>query len=416
MDNVFQQSKEHGVLTLRLKDRLDAALGERLDTEMSEIIRAGDYQVALDLSAVTYLSSAGIRFLLKTYQSLKKLGGSFSIIRPSPAVKSVLELAGLATLLQAGGAAPAAPRGAASAEREIRRGAAAYSVYETAPGASLACRASGDPARLEQGGFDPRSGEVLSMGRDLLALGLGRFQQAGVDSGQSFGEFMAVGGSAICMPADGGSIPDYMLTRGALTPQVRVLYALLCQGRFAQCVRFETGHEEGPESLSGLVRAGLDLAGSNAVGMAMLAESAGLIGATLRRAPAGPGAAGSVFAHPEIRDWLNFTPERVHDRCLALVTGVAVKDRDDRLAPFVRPLGADPFPAGHFHAAAFTFQALPNGPLVLDGTLAGLFEDARLLTVMHLVNDYREISGAGESLFTRGVMWVGPIEVGMVDG
>lgn len=410
MDSNFQQGKRGEGLTFRIQGQLDAALAEKLEAELREIIRGGEHAILLDLSAVAYISSAGIRFLLKTYQALKKLGGSFGVVHPSPAVKSVLELSGMSLLLRDQPAEPSAAVPAARAPaRTTRIGALQYTVYDTAPGAVLACRLAGDPAPLEQARFDPNGGEIITAGRELLALGLGRFQQEGRDSQAAFGEFLSVGGMAVCLPADGSQTPDYMLTTGAMLPRVRALYALLCEGQFAKCVRFEAEAKESRETLSGLVRAGLDFAGAKAVGLVMLAESAGLIGVALKRAPTGSGAAESVFAHPEIRNWLNFTPERVHDRCLTLVAGIALQAPREDLAPVVRPLGADPWPAGHFHAAVFTAQAMANGPLVLETTLAGLYEDAKLLAVMHLLNDHREISGAGESLFTRGAMWIGPV-------
>ena len=41
--------------------------------------------------------------------------------------------------------------------------------------------------------------------------------------------------------------------------------------------------------------------------------------------------------------------------------------------------------------------------------VATLFESENLESVMHLLNDTREISGAGESEFVRGACWFGPV-------
>lgn len=414
MSSPFQPIKQGDLLTLRLRDQLDAAMADRLAAEMQEIIREGEHRVVLDLSDVAYISSAGIRFLLKTYQALRKLGGSFGVAHPSPAVKSVLELSNMTLLLQGEGVLPPAAsfHPAVPAARARRVGAMRYDIYHPAPGATLACSLLGDPARLEQADFDSAAGGVVAVEKDLMALGLGRFQQEGADSHASFGEFLAVAGTAACLPADSGNVPDYMLTAGSLIPRIRALYAVQCQGRWAHCVRFEAEDKEARESLSGLIRAGLDITEAPAMGVVMLAESAGLIGAALKRAPLKSGARESVFTHPGIRNWLNFTPERIHDRCLVLMTGIALKAVDRDLAPFVRPLGPDALPTGHIHAAVFSYKALPKGPLVLDETLLSLYEDEKLLTLMHLLNDHREIVGGGESLFVRGAMWLGPIAAG----
>jgi len=75
----------------------------------------------------------------------------------------------------------------------------------------------------------------------------------------------------------------------------------------------------------------------------------------------------------------------------------------------LRPLGSETWPQGHFHAAAFSYRPLKKGPLDLKMTVATLFEAQALQSVMHLINDTREISGAGESEFARGACWVGPV-------
>ena len=97
----------------------------------------------------------------------------------------------------------------------------------------------------------------------------------------------------------------------------------------------------------------LAIAAEDAVGMVMIAESAGLMGAALRRSPAVAPVEGAPFAYPQIREWLSFTAERAYSRSLALVAGVAASTEHPALAPFIRPLGKNPQPAGHFHAAAF---------------------------------------------------------------
>jgi hypothetical protein len=79
------------------------------------------------------------------------------------------------------------------------------------------------------------------------------------------------------------------------------------------------------------------------------------------------------------------------------------------LAPLLRPLGPPPAPAGHFHAAAFTYRPLPKGAIELGPTVASLFGEQTLQGVLHLMADRRPIVGVGESEFVRGVCWVGPV-------
>jgi hypothetical protein len=141
--------------------------------------------------------------------------------------------------------------------------------------------------------------------------------------------------------------------------------------------------------------------------MVIVAESAGLAGAALRRSPGG----GShlPFELPGVRDWLWFTPERAFARSLTLIVGVVSRTEIAGLTPFLRPLGAEAWPAAHFHAAAFSFRPLRRGLLDLRSTVRLLFEGEQLQGVLHLLHDDRPIVGAGQSELVRGACWVGPL-------
>src|SRR6266699_475835 len=134
-----------------------------------------------------------------------------------------------------------------------------------------------------------------------------------------------------------------------------------------------------------------------------------------RRQPSFPSCRCSIarWLRVAFREWLSYSAERAHTRSLALVVGIASRndEREDagKLFSMLRPLGPAPWPAGHFHAAAFSYRPLKKGTLDLRTMVATLFESENLESVMHLLNDTREISGPGESEFVRGACWFGPI-------
>jgi hypothetical protein len=64
---------------------------------------------------------------------------------------------------------------------------------------------------------------------------------------------------------------------------------------------------------------------------------------------------------------------------------------------------------GHFHAAAFPYRPLRKGKVDLVHTVQPLFESEQVLGLLHLLNDWRELSGAGESRFLRGACWCAPL-------
>ncbi|MEW6368230.1 MAG: STAS domain-containing protein [Acidobacteriota bacterium] len=405
----IQRSKKAEHTEIRLHGRLDASWCGQLEAELDDVIRAGETRVRLQMSQVAFMSSAGIRVLLKYLKMLKGLGGTFRVVDPSKAVSTVLELSGLAGLLLGSEPPPATLAAQATEPSEIAIGPLRCSVHNVAAGGSLRCRLAGDPSRLGNAQYAPADARAVDLGPNHLAVGIGAFGQDAEDCAGRFGEMMAAGGAVICLPTDGANVPDYLLCTGTFVPRVHTLYAAVCEGRLSRCIRFQTEGEEAAAGLSAIVRAALRIAAAPVAGIVMLAESAGLIGAALKASPAAAGTTPRSFAHPEIRNWLTFTPEPSFDRSLALVAGMATTGEKEELAGFVRPLDRDGSCAGHFHAAAFAFKALPKGAMALEETVAGLFEESRLLGLLHLVSDHRDIVGAGESRFVRGAVWVSPI-------
>ncbi|MGB9432092.1 MAG: hypothetical protein WBQ89_07615, partial [Candidatus Acidiferrum sp.] len=72
----------------------------------------------------------------------------------------------------------------------------------------------------------------------------------------------------------------------------------------------------------------------------------------------------------------------------------------------LRPLGNGPWPAGHFHAAAFSFRPLKKGNIDLKATVTTLFETETLQGVLHLLSDRRDAAGRQQSEFVRGAGWI----------
>lgn len=394
------------VLEVKIKGRLDAYWADHLSAALDETVRDGAHRIRLDMAEVTYMSSVGIRVLLKFYKQLQQINGSFGVSHPSEAVKAVLELSGLEALLAVAPGQP--PVSQPRASRPYDRDGASFEVFETLPGATLTCRAIGDPTLLLRSGFTAEHCRTMNFPIDTLAVGLGAFGSSFEDCRSRFGEFLAVAGAATYLPTDGSSVPDYLVSAGAFVPEMKVLYAITCEGKLGCLARFEAKPEVGSITLAALAEASLEIADVEAAGVVVIGETAGLVGAALRRSPA-IGPSGGAFETSEIRERLSFTPERAYRRSLAVAVGVATRGAPPALSALLRPLAAGAHTAGHFHAAAFSYRPLPKGDIDLAATVATLFEAETLQGVLHLLTDDREISGAGQSDFVRGACWIGPI-------
>jgi anti-anti-sigma factor len=396
------------ILDVKVKGRLDGYWADHLKDNLEELIRGGAHRILLNLSGVSYLSSAGIGLLVHFHKKLNSIDGSFVIASPSEPVKRVLDLCGLSVMLLTAAPAPVQTVPPA-AVRHLSAHGAEFEIEECSPGASLGCRVIGDPELLSSCRFREEHCYALSFPESTFALGLGAFGHSFEDAQARFGEFLAVAGSAAYLPTDGTNVPDFMVSTGALVPEISVLYGIRCEGGFSHLARFEAKNDAGAVALSELVETCLEISGGRAAGIVMVAESAGLVGAALRRSPAMAATDGAPFQYPEVRKWLSFTTERLYSRSLALISGVATRAESKPLDPMLRPIGTDSWPRGHFHAAAFSYRPLKKGSIALKNTVTTLFETESLQGVLHLLSDNRETAGIRQSEFVRGAFWIGTI-------
>ena len=391
-----------GLLNLQLSGRLDNHWSQPLDDALEEVMREGARHVRLDLTAVSYLSSAGAGVLLKHYRDAAALLGSFQISAASDRVRGTLRLMALEDVLFGKPGGDVARQKTLSVRLPVESERASFESRALEATRSE-CSLIGDPSMRT-------ASTPIAIQRDFFALGVGALGASHEECRDLFGEFVAAAGSAAFMPTDGTATPDYMVGVRAFVPEVQALYAIVFRGSPSHQLRFEANTADGGVPLSEIVRASVSLAGTAAVGIVMAAEVAGLVCARLRRSPGGGDAV--RFDFPAVRDWLSFTPEREYARFSCLAVGIASASPSASLRPFVRPL-SDEY-QGHFHAAVTAFRSLPRGKLEIAGIVAESLQPRSVVSVVHLLRDARPIEGAGESEFQRGTCWLSPIGEGGV--
>jgi anti-anti-sigma factor len=412
-----QIRRADGIAEVVLVGSLDSSWSSYLSDRIDEVVRSGALEVRVDMAGVSYLSSNGIALLVRYHRQLQKIGGRLRIVADSEAISQVLRLTGVSQILGSNGPSPATGAGPAAKCEVVEREGMTLQIFPKASGdGAEPLELIGDPARLPGCGYDALDERTWRAVPGAVAFGLGALGPSFEACRGRFGEFMAVAGVAAYRPSGGPGRPDFEHAVGAFVPGVRVLYGLAFPMEGAAMVRFEAKGEPGSASvpLSQIALACLDQAGGGVVGVVIAGETNGLVGAALLRSPVGLPAALDPFAHPKVREWLSLTPEPEHSRSTALVVGVATRMAGPALGPFVRPLlGAKaPELQGHFHAAVVPYRPLPGGAVELAVMVSHLFEPGRIETILHLIGDSRPILGAGESTFSRGVIWYVPLAIG----
>ena len=396
-------------VSIELVGRLDGYWSDHLTSALTDAVREGHHHIRLDCSGVNFLSSAGIGVLMKFHKELARINGTFLVVNASAPVSTVLRITRLAQFLvePPGTDTATTTRERQPPARRIERDDVGFDVFDLDARASLTCRAIGTAAPLATGGFVDEHCTSLESLVPTLAVGVGAFGDSFADCGPRFGELLSVAGATAYQPADGTNVADYLVATGALRADVRVLYCLACEGRFSHLVRFETLQPGATVGLARLLLGCLEAAGAKAIGVVVVAEAAGLVGAALRRSPSSRLDDADFFTHPGVRTRLSFTAERAYAQSVALAAGVVGRGAGTEQ---LRPIGPDC--VGHVHAAAFRFRPIRKGPIDFTETVAGLFEPDQLMGVLHLLHDDRGAGGAGESELVRGACWVGPIAAG----
>jgi anti-anti-sigma factor len=204
---------ERSIPLVTMAGRLDARGAGELDETLREVKGA---QVVLDLTAVQYLSSMGIRSLIVAEQAMRKISGAMYLAGVSPAIARVLELSGILGEFQIFPAAADALAAAAKA-RDAAWSATERTIGDRVYRVSGACA---EPCALEVWGprtNDPfaalaESGPAIDVTLDELgvAFGAGGLGSARSQDAGSMGQFVAIGNVAGVLPS-GGRESDFVV-------------------------------------------------------------------------------------------------------------------------------------------------------------------------------------------------------------
>lgn len=410
--DIQREDQQDQRVVLHCSGRLDATSTDHLTYYMERLVREGKYHVALDLSRVNYLSSAGIRVLVMQHKNLQALNGLFYITESSENVAQVLGLVGMAGMFSA----PDLQAGASAKEKEKDLVSEAYGytfrmqVLSAEAATNVMCE--GTPQKLKTADYNEGDTRTVVARQGEYALGLGAIGESFQSCSQRFGEYVLLNGTAAYLPSDGSKKPDYMISHGQLTAQLAELYGLHFFASFSHRILFDPGKESSGLELSRWAREVARLTGFENWAFVMIAESAGLIGTSLNVSPVG---GRPLFSFPEVKDAVRFTTEPAHFKMQTVSVGVVSEAPETPEAPeaeyriFLRTMKDNALHA-HIHTAVFPYIPLRKAESGPEDTIAHLFENAGLTDILHLLPDDRLLTGLGESAFLQGVCWVVPVE------
>ena len=98
MDIQYSELKNN-VRLIKLIGKLDITGTGEVETRFAEYCRGENVRLVVDLSAVDFLASIGIRLLTLTAKSMASRGGKMVLLNPIPDVQQVLEITGIPAII-----------------------------------------------------------------------------------------------------------------------------------------------------------------------------------------------------------------------------------------------------------------------------------------------------------------------------
>lgn len=95
----INEDKRDDINIFSLKGRLDSNTSSNLETRIVDAMANGSKNIIINFEQLDYISSAGLRVILKATKDLKRTNGKIMLCAMQDYVKEVFEIAGFDTFL-----------------------------------------------------------------------------------------------------------------------------------------------------------------------------------------------------------------------------------------------------------------------------------------------------------------------------
>lgn len=98
--NIKFEARTDQVYCIEPQGRLDAVTVPALESVLDQHLAANHVRLVLDMAGVTYLSSSGLRALLRARKGAQAAGGDVVLCNMTPRVREVFEMIGFTSLFR----------------------------------------------------------------------------------------------------------------------------------------------------------------------------------------------------------------------------------------------------------------------------------------------------------------------------
>ena len=96
----IETDNRQSVSFMKVKGRVDSETAPELDDALAKLLQNNRNKIVLNLQDVNYMSSAGLRAMVKAYQSANKSGGDVRLAAVSEPIEVILRTVGMMQMLK----------------------------------------------------------------------------------------------------------------------------------------------------------------------------------------------------------------------------------------------------------------------------------------------------------------------------
>jgi anti-anti-sigma factor len=390
-------TEECGAQCIVAKGRIDALSAPDVRKGLDQLVLAGQRVLIIDMTMVSYVSSAGLRVFLAIQKQLKKVEGEVIFLGMSPQVLDVFKMSGLTTVFRT---IEAKNDLAALFDEEcvaqlttktvINGLAVEYSEGVKEKGSLFTIGSSEKLAGSSYAKEDVASVKAWGMQH---GCGFGTVGDDYEEYKGLFGESLVANGNFFYYPAVKHPSVDFVINaQRNPAAEYRFLHGFGFNGPYLYTASFDCRQE--PTGLDSLMSTLLTISGASAIGVVMVAESKGLWAMHLKKVPLieqRPENGKPIFDPANFAEWVDFPVEPAWMNHVVVAVGIAVKDR--RL---VKPDMAALIAEGdncHIHGCIFDGSPLSKDTARFDEEVLRVFNELACLKVGHLMGGSRFGSG-----------------------
>ncbi|MEI8004979.1 MAG: STAS domain-containing protein [Bacteroidota bacterium] len=365
-------------LIIEAEGRIDGLTSSTVNKLFEQAAEDGNHNIVVDFSAVSYISSAGLRVFLQAQKKLKPVGGEVILLSMQETAVDVFRISGMHNLFRMISSLDelgevSVPEAAGRAEEHFVSGDGIYEwEFRDVPDGKYS--GIGNAGKLNSSGFSRQDIVTISQSELQFAAGLGSVGETVQDYCDLFGESLVAAHNFFGYPAAEQPAVDYAWYSKTYPGAVHFLHGFRFSGEFGALIRFDSAD---PLELLAIARKSAEISGKDFFGLVLIAKSAGIYGLNLKKTPwqekmPNPP---DIMHESNFSDWFDFPVEDTDLHNTVLAAGIYSKSGDEEEL--------------HMHGVIFAKGLTGRSGMDLNAELQRLIHASEPLRVVHLLEESR---------------------------